>query len=130
IEEQLLREPVVNYFRHYEDVVQTVADKLGRQVAPLRIEDGDVAICPEPFKELFSSFVHAFRNAVDHGIEPPEEREMAGKSREGQLVLKFSEFNREGTRWIRIELQDDGKGIFADELRKKLTSIYPDRDWM
>lgn len=128
VQDQLLREPVIGLLRHYEDVVQTVANKLGRQVAPLQIHGGDTRIFAEPYQELFSSLVHAFRNAVDHGIEPAEEREMAGKSLVGQLAVHCSMIEKEGRRWFQLVLQDDGKGIFVEELRKKLKSRYSEEE--
>jgi two-component system chemotaxis sensor kinase CheA len=101
---------------------------LGRQVNPLQVEGAEVRIFGEAYRELFSSFVHAFRNAVDHGIEPAEEREMAGKGPAGQLTVRCAIINKSNKRWLQIVLQDDGKGIFAEELRKKLKSRYSEEE--
>ena len=56
--------------------------------------------------ELGDPLVHLVRNSVDHGIEPPEEREAAGKPREGTVTLDA--FHRGNS--IVIEVRDDGKG--------------------
>jgi two-component system chemotaxis sensor kinase CheA len=58
--------------------------------------------------------MHVLRNAVDHGIEPPDEREAAGKPREGSIELRAS---RERDH-VTITVEDDGRGLDADELRE------------
>ncbi len=57
--------------------------------------------------------MHLIRNAVDHGIELPEDREAAGKKREGTVILTASQ---EGDH-IELRIKDDGKGMNADHLR-------------
>lgn len=121
IEDALLKEPILHAFRHYADVVQSVATKLSKEVFPVRFDSMELRVYLKNYQNLFSSFIHAFRNAVDHGIEPPEEREMAGKARAGQIVVRAERFENRGS-WIRILVEDDGKGISAEELRARLAS--------
>jgi two-component system chemotaxis sensor kinase CheA len=59
--------------------------------------------------------VHLVRNSVDHGIEPPEVREAAGKPREGTVTLDA--FHRGNS--IVIEVRDDGKGLDAERILRK-----------
>ncbi len=59
--------------------------------------------------------VHLVRNAVDHGIEPPEERERAGKPRAGTLLLKA--YHSGGN--VVVEISDDGRGLDRDKIIKK-----------
>jgi two-component system chemotaxis sensor kinase CheA len=59
--------------------------------------------------------VHLVRNAVDHGIEPPEERERNGKPRAGTLVLKA--YHSGGS--VVVEISDDGRGLDHDEIIQK-----------
>ncbi len=59
--------------------------------------------------------VHLVRNAVDHGIEPPEERERNGKPREGTLVLKA--YHSGGN--MVVEVSDDGRGLDRDKIIEK-----------
>ncbi|MEA8564858.1 chemotaxis protein CheA [Pseudomonas aeruginosa] len=66
-------------------------------------------------KEINLELVHLVRNAVDHGIESPEEREAAGKPRVGQVVLSAEQ---EGDH-ILLMITDDGKGMDAEVLRNK-----------
>lgn len=64
--------------------------------------------------EISDPLMHIIRNALDHGIEPPEERVEAGKPREGQVTLRAS---RERDHVI-IQVEDDGAGLDVDEIRK------------
>ncbi|HHI75692.1 MAG TPA: chemotaxis protein CheA, partial [Gammaproteobacteria bacterium] len=64
---------------------------------------------------LADPMVHLVRNAVDHGIETPEERERAGKPRRGKVVLSAAQ---EGDH-ILLCIEDDGKGMDAEVLRRK-----------
>ncbi|MGH9599061.1 MAG: chemotaxis protein CheW, partial [Terracidiphilus sp.] len=69
---------------------------------------------------------HAVRNALDHGIEPPEERAAAGKDPEGTLKLRAS---HEGSHVI-VEISDDGAGIAVEKIRAKALErnlIAPER---
>lgn len=62
---------------------------------------------------LFEPLLHLVRNAIDHGIEAPEERASAGKSSQGQVALTIT---TRGER-LEISLQDDGRGISPDRMR-------------
>ena len=64
---------------------------------------------------LADPLVHLVRNSVDHGIESPAEREAAGKSREGCVILSAAQ---EGDH-IQLTISDDGKGMDANVLRNK-----------
>jgi len=66
-------------------------------------------------ERMVAPLEHMLRNALDHGIEIPSEREKAGKSRRGRVVLSFG---REGGDVV-ITLKDDGGGIPVDKVRKK-----------
>ena len=75
----------------------------------------------DKFERLAGTFVHAFRNAVDHGIEPSEDREMLGKPPEGELNFRVETFDHEGQAWIRFLLEDDGQGIHVDQIKDRLS---------
>jgi two-component system, chemotaxis family, sensor kinase CheA len=76
---------------------------------------------PEHYLKVFSSLVHVFRNAVDHGIEPPDERAWIEKDEAGQITLSFESMD-EG---YRLTIQDDGQGIDPESIRKKLAKTHP-----
>jgi two-component system chemotaxis sensor kinase CheA len=116
---QFLGEPISRFFSHVQDTVSSIAEKQGKKLKPLQFLSSNIRIAPEPYQELFSSFIHAIRNSVDHGIEMPEERVKVGKPAEGTLSFRFSILESNG-HWLKIQLADDGGGIDAAKLRKKL----------
>ena len=103
--------------------LKKVVDKFPRLVRDLaREQDKDIDFAMEGtdieldrtiLDEISDPLMHLLRNAADHGIEPPEEREAAGKPREGTIRLRGS---RERDR-VTIEVEDDGAGLDPDALR-------------
>lgn len=129
LEQQLLRESVVSGLGHYNDVVQNVAARLSRKVHPIQFVGGETRLFLENYQNLFSSLVHAFRNAVDHGLESPEDREMMGKDPVGRLVFTTEAYLRNGQNWLRFVLGDDGQGIDASRIRAKLVADKASGVW-
>ena len=113
-------EPVGPLFEHFNLVVQQVATQLGKQVAPLELEGGEIPVDPEAYERLLGSLIHAFRNAVDHGIEPPDVREAAGKNAQGKIQIRFQTQHVHGSPVLRICIKDDGGGINPEKIREKL----------
>jgi two-component system, chemotaxis family, sensor kinase CheA len=64
---------------------------------------------------LGDPLVHMVRNAIDHGLEMPDDRERAGKPRTGRLALRA--YHKGGN--INIEIADDGKGLHKEKILKK-----------
>lgn len=124
-EEQFLKIPVENTLKYYDSLIQAVAEKLGKKVNPLKIDGGGVRIFPEPYQKLFSSLVHAFRNAVDHGLEQPDEREWGGKPPAGTLSVQVSAADG----MIKMMISDDGKGIDPAIIREKMKTKFPDKEF-
>jgi two-component system chemotaxis sensor kinase CheA len=116
---------VESRLRYFDGLTQNVAERLGKRVKPLHIEGGDIRIFPEPYQKFFSCLVHAFRNAVDHGLEDPTEREWAGKDPAGQISVKIQAADGRFT----FAIADDGKGIDPKVIRQKLKDKFPDRDF-
>lgn len=116
----LVMEPVSHFLEPYNDVMQSLAQKIEKAVAPLKISTQNVMIVPEIYNSLLSTLVHAFRNAVDHGIESPETRLNQGKSAEGtvEVLAKIIKSNPRPT--LMIEIKDDGGGIDPAKIREKL----------
>jgi two-component system chemotaxis sensor kinase CheA len=79
------------------------------------IEGEDIELDRTILTQISDPLMHVLRNAVDHGIEPPAEREAAGKPREGRIVLRAT---RERDHVI-IEVEDDGQGLDEDAIREK-----------
>jgi two-component system chemotaxis sensor kinase CheA len=79
------------------------------------MEGTDIELDRTILDEISDPLMHLLRNAVDHGIEPPAEREAAGKAAEGTIRLRgFRERDR-----VTIEVEDDGGGIDPDAIRTK-----------
>ncbi len=119
------KEPIENRIKYFDSLSQSVAERLNKKLKPMIIEGGEVRIDPEPYQKVFSAMVHAFRNAVDHGLEAPEEREFAGKEPAGQIKVRIEERN-DG---IHLSIEDDGKGIDPAVIREKLKSRFPENDF-
>jgi two-component system chemotaxis sensor kinase CheA len=83
-----------------------IADRLGRELE-VEVAAADARFDEGRLDAVVATLVHVVRNAVDHGIESPEERVRAGKPRAGRLALRASE---DGST-LRIEVVDDGRGI-------------------
>ncbi|GAA0519786.1 two-component system, chemotaxis family, sensor kinase CheA [Halorubrum aquaticum] len=95
-------------------LVRDIARDLDKRVK-FDIEGDDVELDRTILTEMRDPLVHVLRNAVDHGIEPPEEREAAGKEPVGSVELT-AERERDH---VVIEVADDGAGLDADRLRDK-----------
>ena len=95
-------------------LVRDIARDLDKQVR-FDIEGDDVELDRTILTEMRDPLVHVLRNAVDHGIEPPETREAAGKDPVGEVQLT-AERERDN---VIIEVSDDGGGLDADRLRDK-----------
>lgn len=118
-EETFFFEPIGQSFGHLSDSLKPVANMLDKLIQPVQLHGGDLKIFKEPYTPLFESLIHAFRNSLDHGIETPEVRKQKGKPEAGTLELHFSR-SADGNS-LSIEIRDDGGGISASILRKRLT---------
>ncbi|HSU41215.1 MAG TPA: Hpt domain-containing protein, partial [Polyangiaceae bacterium] len=107
-------EPVDKAFRRLGDQAIQLARRFGKDDLRVVIDAGGVRLDHERFGAFFGELVHAVRNAVDHGIERPEERVAAGKPREGTLELRAALAQGE----LSIELTDDGAGIDWEAIRR------------
>ena len=103
---QLRMVPIGETFSRFRRVVRDTAAELGKDVA-LEIEGGDTELDKSVVERIADPLMHLVRNALDHGLEPPAEREAAGKPPQGRLLL--SARHEAGSIVIRID--DDGRGI-------------------
>ncbi len=99
----------------YPDYTLSMAARLGKSVRPFVPEGEDVAVDPRRFHPVIKNLIHVFRNAVDHGLEGPDERVAAGKSETGTISLQFG---RQGD-WLLLSVRDDGRGLDAGEMRRR-----------
>jgi two-component system chemotaxis sensor kinase CheA len=98
--------PIEHLFQRMRRVVRDLARKTGKEVE-MEITGGETELDRNLVEELADPLMHMVRNAVDHGLESPEDRAAKGKSPTGHLRLKAS--HRSGH--IVIEVADDGNGL-------------------
>ena len=84
-----------------------LASRLQKELAPIRIDGDDAKLASEQYGDFFRTLVHVFRNAVDHGIETPDERVRADKPAAGTITCEI----REHAGWLDVSIADDGKGV-------------------
>ena len=111
---KLRMQPIRKIFSKFPRVVRDLARKLGKKVQ-LIIEGEDTELDRSILDKLEDPLIHLVRNAVDHGIEPPEERVKEGKPETGTIRLfAFHEGDH-----IVVGIEDDGRGIDPEKVKKK-----------
>jgi len=106
-------QPIKKVFGRFPRVVRDLARTLKKEIT-LVLEGEDTDLDKNLVEALADPLVHLVRNSVDHGIEMPDEREQAGKSRMGTVRLAASQ---EGDH-ILLTIADDGKGMDAEKLKE------------
>jgi len=106
--------PISQVFRKFPRVVRDLSIEKGKQVE--LIMQGEKTELDKSILDVIGEpLIHLIRNAVDHGIEPPDERKRAGKAVTGTVSLNaYHEGNQ-----IMIDVKDDGAGLEPQLLRKK-----------
>jgi two-component system chemotaxis sensor kinase CheA/two-component system sensor histidine kinase and response regulator WspE len=110
--------PISTILDNYPRYVYDMSVELGKKIH-LTIEGKENEIDKNIIEALQDAFLHMIRNAIDHGIEPPEERKAAGKDETGHLVIRCS---RESGN-MKIVVSDDGKGIDHERIRKAAVNM-------
>ncbi len=118
LQEQIMRSrmlPVRSVLTRLPRLVRDVAAKCGKKV-DLVTAGEETELDRSVIEEISDPLVHILRNAVDHGIETPEERRAAGKPETGLVTV--TAWNQET--YIYLSVKDDGKGIDTSTLRRKV----------
>jgi two-component system chemotaxis sensor kinase CheA len=110
--------PVSYLFNRFPRMVRDTAAKLGKKVN-LEVEGEETELDRTLLESLSDPLTHLIRNAIDHGIEPPDERRQNGKPETG--TIKLSAYQSEGR--IYIEVRDDGRGIDTERVRQKAVQL-------
>ena len=106
--------PVKTVFQRFPRLVRDLARSLGKEVR-LVVEGEGIELDKTILEQIGDPLVHVIRNAVDHGLEIPEERRAKGKEASGQLTLRA--IHEAGG--VAIEVTDDGRGLDAGALKRK-----------
>lgn len=104
--------PIGLLFGKFPRLVRDLARSTGKSVTFI-VEGEATGIDRSVIEKIKDPLVHLIRNAVDHGIEPPDERRLAGKPESG--TVKLSARHDQG--YIVISLEDDGKGIDVERVK-------------
>ncbi len=107
-------QPIKKVFGRFPRLVRDLARQLKKEIN-LELVGEETDLDKNLVEALADPLVHLVRNAVDHGVEMPDEREAAGKARTGRVVLSAEQ---EGDH-ILLSISDDGKGMDPNVLRAK-----------
>jgi two-component system chemotaxis sensor kinase CheA len=105
--------PIGTLFEIFPGVVRRMAGEAGIEVA-LEVRGADVELDRRVLDMLREPLVHLVRNALAHGIEPPEERFRQHKPRRGGLLLEATQQGRR----VQVHVRDDGRGIDLEKVRR------------
>jgi two-component system chemotaxis sensor kinase CheA len=111
-------EPMTTRLHRVAEHAQGIAKRLNRGNLSVEIEDNGVRLDPKAWAPFWSAFVHAVRNAIDHGIEPSDRRSALGKPAGGQLKLH----TRIDADAFVVAIEDDGRGIDWEAVARKAES--------
>lgn len=107
-------QPIKRVFGKFPRLVRDISGSLKKAV-DLRISGEDTEVDRSVIEHIDDPLVHIMRNAIDHGIETPEERRAKGKPERGTISISaFQQGNQ-----IVIEVSDDGKGIDIERVKRK-----------
>ncbi len=107
-------QPIENAWSKYPRIVRDLARQTGKEVE-LVTSGNETELDKTLLEAIRDPLTHIVRNAVDHGIETPEQREACGKPRQGRLALRA--FHESGQ--VNIEISDDGAGIDPERVAAK-----------
>ena len=105
--EELAMEPTRVRLERIAEQARRIARRLTKGEIDVAIEDHDLRLDPKRWATFWSAFIHAVRNAADHGLEAPDQRTSEGKSERGRLSLRTLV---RGNNLV-VEIEDDGRGI-------------------
>ena len=103
----------------HSKAVQNLARRQGKLVEPFSIEGDCVRVDPEIYGSVARSFLHVFRNAVDHGVESSEERELLGKPPAAQIRCRVERQDS----LMSVYISDDGRGLSQEAIRERAVNM-------
>lgn len=112
-------EPTQRRLSRIAEQAAALATRLGKSPVEVHIESNRIRLEPEQWSEFWNSSVHLIRNAIDHGLESPEERTTVGKPGVGMVTLRTS-LDQDS---FYIEFQDNGRGIDWNAVAAKAAAL-------
>lgn len=121
ITQSLLSNEFGELMEDFEFHVVNTAHKLGKNIEfQVETPDRPVFVSPLIYRETLRPLVHLLNNALDHGLESPQDRKKKGKSDIGHITIRYEMLNKKSKDWIRLQIADDGGGINISKLRSLL----------
>ncbi len=111
-------QPIEKVLSKFPRMVRDISRQRGKEVE-LVIKGQDTELDKTVIEEIGDPLVHIIRNAIDHGIEPPEERVKLGKPRNGTITITACQEGRD----ILISIEDDGRGINTAKIKEKALKL-------
>ncbi|MBC7543085.1 MAG: Hpt domain-containing protein [Candidatus Sericytochromatia bacterium] len=106
--------PFGEIVERYRPMIGDLCRDLGKPAAALDVSGAEALLDAKLTDRLGDVFLHALRNALDHGIEAPGDRETAGKTAQGKITISCA--LADGA--VTVEVSDDGRGIDLDQVRE------------
>lgn len=116
-------EPVRRRLVRIGQQANALAERLGKGSLNIEIDDNQLRLPNGIWSEFWTSFSHAVRNAIDHGIESPDERVQAGKPEQGTLFLATYKTVYDGKKYVAVDIRDDGRGIHWEAVAAKAQKL-------
>lgn len=107
-------QPLKKVFSKFPRLVRDLSNSLGKDIF-LNISGEDTEVDKSVIEHIGDPLVHIIRNAIDHGIEQPDERRKKGKSEKGTISISAYQKGNQ----IVIEVEDDGRGLDASLIKRK-----------
>ena len=107
--------PISTVFNSFSRMVRDIATEKGKDIDFI-IEGKDTCADKKIIEEIKTPLIHILRNAIDHGIEPKEERILAGKDPVGRILLSAKQDDNK----VIIEVVDDGQGFNLEKIKDTL----------
>lgn len=108
-------EPAEKQLQRLANQARALARRLSKGEINVQVAAECIRLSPDDWAPFFSELIHVVRNAVDHGLESPEQRERLGKPREGSVVFRAVKSGKQLT----FEVTDDGAGIDWEAIAQK-----------
>jgi len=113
------QDPTRLHLERFAEQAHQLAHTLDKAELDIEIHDNDLRLDGERFAPVWAAVVHAVHNAVDHGIEPTDQRVAAGKPARARMVMTTEQRGHE----LIIEIQDDGGGVDWDAVASRAQAL-------
>ena len=110
--DDLYKEPITHHFIKLKQTAEELAGSNQKKVR-IKLTGEKTEVNMEKIRPALQNMIHLVRNAVDHGLEYPEERSTANKPDFGQIHIEAAVLNKD----LRLTISDDGKGIDAEKIK-------------